>query len=260
MNRTIYISVAFWFITLCTQAADPAQKIEQANQAYIQGEYLHAIELYEEVLSMELESAALYYNLGNSYFKVHRLAPAILNYERALRIKPFDENIRHNLEVARSQTIDQIEPVPLIFYEKWWKAFIFLLSIDKWSVLGLITLFVGLMALLFYLFSGRVGVKKWSLGMSVMLLVGSFLSFLAAHSQYSHNFKRDDAIVFTTRVTAKSSPQETSSDLFVLHEGTKVTINDGLGEWVEVTIENGNVGWLKKESIIPVNAYGADFP
>ncbi len=260
MKKSFFILMAVWLISITTTAAEPSQIIEQANQAYMQEEYAYAIELYEQVLALGLESAALYYNLGNSYFKANRLAPAILNYERALRMKPFDENIQHNLEIARSKTIDQIEPVPVIFYEKWWKAFLFLLSIDRWAVMALITLFLAFMMLLLYFFSGSIGLKKTGLIVSLLLLLVSATSFLAAQRQYAYNYKKHYAIVFEPRVTVKSGPSQTSTDLFVLHEGTKVRIIDNISEWVEIRIANGNSGWLKRTSVIPVNASDADSP
>jgi tetratricopeptide (TPR) repeat protein len=260
MKKFLILQVAIWFLSLYATAADPTQIIEQANQAYIQGEYLYSIELYEQVLAMELESAELYYNLGNSYFKANRLAPAILNYERALQMKPFDENIKYNLEIARSRIIDRIDPVPVIFYERWWKAFIYLFDIDRWAVSGLIALFLGLICLLWYLFSGKVVLRKLTLIMSVVLLMVAGMAFLAAHRQHIYHYDRQDAIVFIPRVTAKSAPGTDSPDLFVIHEGTKVTITDTLGEWAEIRLANGNVGWLQMSAITPVRASGVASP
>ncbi len=260
MNKLFILLIAIWSLGVYAGAAEPAQIIEQANQAYIQGEYLYAIEQYEQVLAMGLESAELYYNLGNSYFKENRLAPAILNYERALQMKPFDENIHYNLDIARSRIIDRIDPVPVIFYERWWKAFIYLLDIDRWAIFGLVALFLGLISLLWYLFSGKVVLKKLTLALSVVLLVAAGMAFLAAHRQYIHHYHRHDAIVFLPRVTAKSAPGADSPDLFVIHEGTKVTIIDTLGEWAEIRLANGNVGWLQQSAITPVRASGVASP
>ncbi len=260
MKKSLLLSLLIWVFVMQVKADSPTDIIEQANQAYIQGEYLYAIELYEQLLSMDLEAAELYYNLGNSYFKENRLAPAILNYERALRLKPFDANIQYNLEVARSRTIDRIDPVPVIFYERWWRAFVYFLDIDRWAIYGLVSLFIGLAAMLWYWFTGRVGLKKFSLAMSLFFLMIGGLAFLAAQRQYAYNWKRQEAIVFVPRVTAKGAPGHDSPDLFVVHEGTKVMITDALGDWVEVKLENGNIGWLQKSSIIPVHASGAVSP
>jgi tetratricopeptide (TPR) repeat protein len=260
MNKSLYIFIVLWLSVMFSKAAVPSQITEQGNQAYIQGEYLYAIELYEQVLSMGFESAELYYNLGNSYFKENRLAPAILNYERALRMKPFDPNIQYNLDIANSRTIDRIDPVPVIFYERWWKAFVYLLNIDRWAVLGLVSLFLGLLNILWYLFSVRIAFKKLGLAISVCLLLIAGMAFLAAQRQYTYNYHRQDAIVFVPRITAKSAPGADSPDLFVIHEGTKVTITDTLGEWAEIRLANGNMGWLKMSAITPVLASGVVTP
>ncbi len=230
-------------------AADANALMEEANQAYIRSEYVYAAELYEEILALGLESAELYYNLGNAYFKQNRLADAILHYERARLLRPFDENIQYNLELARSRTIDRIEPVPVIFYEKWWNQFILLQSIDGWAVTALVLLFGALLLGLVYFFSSQPWLKRLGFFFSLALLLLCGIAFLAANRQYVHHYQRSDAIVFSPRVTVKSAPGEASPDLFVIHEGTRVNMTGKLGEWVEIRLDNGNMGWIKRDHI-----------
>jgi len=258
-------SVTFFLILpgllpFCLQAEEAATTFERANQAYINGEYAYAAELYEEMLSGGLEAAALYFNLGNAYFKENRLAHAILNYERARLLKPFDDNIMYNLELARSRTTDRIETVPLIFYERWWQRFILYQSVDGWAKTGLIMLVLALLAALGYFFTAAVVMKKTGFFLALLLLFFAGISFIAAQRQYVQFYLQTDAIVFSPRVTAKSSPNPASPDLFVIHEGTKVRITNELGEWSEIRLENGNVGWLKNDHIIAVRASGAAIP
>lgn len=231
------------------QAADPNQLIEEANKAYINGEFSYSIELYESVINQKLEAPALYYNLGNAYFKENKFGPAILNYERALRLKPGDEDTRFNLEVARSRTVDQINPVPLIFYEKWWKGAFSLFSPDTWAILALIFLVTALAMLGVFFFCRTRGIKRNSFFVALFFLFLTVLCMVSARAQYYHLFQKQEAIVMVPRATAKSAPDETSPDLFVIHEGSKSLITNELGDWFEVRLQNGNVGWVKKSAL-----------
>lgn len=239
---------------------DAYSLMEEANQAYIRAEYAYAAELYEEILASGLESAELYYNLGNAYFKQNRLADAILNYERARLLKPFDENIRYNLELARSRTTDRIEPVPAIFYERWWKHFLLMQSVDGWAVTALVLLLGALVLALVYFFSSRPWLKRLAFFFSLALILLTGLGFLAANRQYVHHYLRSDAIVFSPRIPVKSAPGEASPDLFVIHEGTRVSVTGELGGWVEIRLDNGNMGWVHREHIRAVREYAAETP
>lgn len=241
--------ILYFAVTSTLFANDPTRLVEQANQSYIDGAYAFAIEQYEEVLAGDVESAMLYYNLGNAYFKTNQIAHAILNYERALRLKPNDENIKYNLDVARANTIDQIDPVPVIFYERWWKNFVFWQSTDRWAYVGLMWIICSFGAALVYFFSRRSMFKKIGFGLAALFLFLSIIVFTAANSQYRYIHQIREAIVFVPRITAKSGPGESSPDLFVIHEGTRVRITDDLGEWVEVRLDNGNIGWLRLSAV-----------
>lgn len=238
----------------------PEDLFQRANQAFIQGEYMYAAELYEEILAMGLASADLFYNLGNAYFKENQIGMAILNYERALQMRPFDENILFNLELARSRTVDRIEPLPQIFYQRWWKQFIYLRTIDGWARIALVFMIFSLMALLWFFFSNSSIKKKAGFALAMLLLLFSVIFFYAAHRQYILQFKRNAAIVMAPRVVVKSAPGETSPDLFVIHEGTKLFMGDDLGEWTEIRLENGNTGWLKRSQVMAVRASAAASP
>jgi tetratricopeptide (TPR) repeat protein len=249
MIRKVAILLLISAFVMNLHATAPAELIKQGNEAYSRGEFSYAIELYEQVIDAGLEAPELYYNLGNAYFRENQLGPAILNYERALRLRPNDESVRHNLEVANNRIIDLIEPVPVIFYERWWQQFLSLMSMDEWAIAGIISLVLFLVMLSVYFFSRTSGVKKWAFGLSLLLFIVTFTTFSAAQKQYQRLFLHPEAIVFVPRVTAKSAPGDASPDLFVIHEGSKVKITDELGEWYEVRLANGNVGWVKKQSL-----------
>ncbi len=245
MKRFSVVLVLMMFRSIAW--ADTQQLFTEANEAYKRSEYGYAIELYEKILSEGMISANLYYNLGNAYFKNNRMGPAILNYERALRLKPMDEDIQHNISIARSRTIDRIEQRPLLFYERWWVGAISLQNTDGWGVtfLILITLMLCLTGL--YLFSRTVGVKKIAFYSMLITLTFSILSLTFAHRQYNKQISKKEAVVMQARVTAKSSPALQSPDLFLLHEGTKVSIRSTLGQWTEISLPDGSVGWVRND-------------
>lgn len=254
------IGLKYLIISLNSFAVDADSIMIEANQAYIRGEYSYASELYEEILSSGLHSSDLYYNLGNAYFKQNMLANAILNYERAWLLKPFDEQIEYNLELARSRTVDRIEQVPEIFYKRWWKRFILGQSVDGWAKTGLTMLVFSFILILWYFFSPTSRMKKLTFFAAIALTMITLVSFFAAQRQYSQVHQKTDAIVFAPRVTVKSAPADTSPDLFVIHEGTKVRITNELGGWAEIRLENGHVGWLQREFVRAVRASGTATP
>lgn len=230
-------------------AQSPQELIREANDAYTRSEYSHAIELYEQVLERGLQGPELYYNLGNAYFKNNRLGKAILNYERAARLNPTDENILHNLQIANSRTVDRIEQRPLLFYEQWWRSTYSLFTSTGWAVAGIILFSLFLAGVALYLFSRTRGVKRTAFYLSFLLMGLTAFSLVFAQKQYSRLLSEKEAIIMSPRVAAKSSPSQQSPDLFLMHEGTRVFIRNSLGEWLEISLPNGNVGWVKKEAL-----------
>jgi tetratricopeptide (TPR) repeat protein len=247
MKRSVIIVMLFPF--LAAFANTPEELLNDANEAYKRSEYVYAIEKYEQILKQDLVSADLYYNLGNAYFKSNQIGPAILNYERALQLKPLDEDIRHNLTVARSRTIDRIDERPMLFYERWFMASWSLQSLDGWGITIIILLVLFLSTTSVYLFSRTISLKKTSFYIMILFFLLLGLSALSARKQYNRLNTEKEAIVMHPRVSAKSSPSPQSPDLFLLHEGTRVNIRTTLGQWYEITLPNGNVGWIKEETL-----------
>jgi tetratricopeptide (TPR) repeat protein len=240
---------ALLLYTLPCAATDAWQLVERGNQAYMNGEYPHAAELYEEVLFMGFTAPELYYNLGNAYFRMNQVAKAILNYERGLRLRPSDEALRHNLRLAQQRLTDRIEPVPVLFYEKWKQNLLGRQTADGWARTSIAFAMAFLLGMLLYFFSRTRIVRKWSFFLALGLLFCSTLSLLAASDQYNVQTNRKEGIVFVPRTTAKSAPRPDSPDLFVVHEGSKVEMTGMIGDWVEIRLANGNMGWIKKEGL-----------
>ena len=224
---------------------DPDQLWEAANAAYGAGDYDRAAELYEAIAEKNLHSAALYYNLANALFKKNELGRAILYYNRALRLAPADEDIRHNMEYAERMTKDNIEAVPEFFLNSWLRSLRGSMGCTAWTLLSLV-MFAAMCALgLVYLLSQRIATRKTGFYGMMAALVLFVATTLFAWSERRAILDRDEAIVIGSAVSVKSSPDRSATDLFVLHEGTKVTVGATLDGWAEIRIADGNKGWIE---------------
>jgi tetratricopeptide (TPR) repeat protein len=234
---------------LQSMAADPQGKLQKANQAYVSEEYAHAIELYESIIDTGYEAALLYYNLGNAYFREEKIGKAILNYERAMRLDPKNEDAQFNLRVANARIVDQITPVPVIFYKRWWSSVYNLFSTDGWAWASFVLLFFTVTGLAAFFIFRSVRNKKTALSISLLFFLLTVVSILAARETYYQRNILREAIVIVARTSVKSSPSQESLDLFFIHEGTKSQLTRELGEWYEIRLANGNVGWVQKTAI-----------
>ncbi|WP_418699099.1 tetratricopeptide repeat protein [Bacteroides sp.] len=221
----------------------------EGDSAYMRNDYASAIQIYENLLKQG-EAAEVYYNLGNSYYKADDIAKAILNYERALLLQPGNADIRANLEVARSKTIDKVVPVPEIFFVSWTKSLINSLSIDAWAKLGVVFFILLLVSLYLFFFSKQIAGKKAGFIAGVVFLIFVILSNVFAAQQKKQLMDRNEAIVLSPSVTVRSTPSESGTSLFILHEGRKVEIKDNsMREWKEIRLEDGKVGWVSASTI-----------
>ena len=198
------------------------------------------------------ESAAIYYNLGNAYYKDGQIAPAILNYERALLLSPADGDIRFNLQMAKQRSVDKIEPLGEFFLAKWFHAVQNLASADRWGTIGIVCFLLCLVCLSVFFFSRQRRFKQIGFYSAVVLLAIVVVANVFASNQADEITNRTEAIVFSPTVTVKSSPDQSGTDLFVIHEGTKVSIKSTLGEWSEISLEDGNVGWMPSKDIVKI--------
>ncbi|OUO99454.1 tetratricopeptide repeat protein [Barnesiella sp. An22] len=225
------------------------ETLQQANEAYAQEDYIKAIELYEQTAREQGVSSDLYYNLGNAYYKHNEFAKAILNYERALLLNPGNEDARFNLDMANTHIVDKIDPVGRFFLAVWIDSMRSFLSSNTWAVIGIVAFFLFLGGCYLYLFTRSVRLKKIGFFGGIVILLVAIMANWFAWGLSDKMERRSEAIVFAATVPAKSSPSESGTDLFVLHEGTKVVILDKVSDWYEVKISDGNRGWLPSSSI-----------
>ena len=221
----------------------------KGDSAYIKEDYTAAIQIYEALLKNG-EAAEVYYNLGNSYYKIGEIAKAVLNYERALLLQPGNSDIRANLEVARAKTIDKVEAIPEVFFVSWIKSLINSMSVDAWATLGIISFILLIVALYSFIFSKQILWKKTGFISGIIFLIITICANLFASEQKEHLVIRNEAIVMNPSVTVRSTPSESGTSLFILHEGRKVSIKDNsMKEWKEIRLEDGKVGWVPASAI-----------
>lgn len=228
----------------------PAEALwDRANTAYINGDYHAAMELYEELVARGLGSAKLYYNLGNAYFKDGLTGRAILYYHKALRLAPGNDDIRYNLSVAEARAKDRIEAIPDFFLTEWIRAVRRTMSCTAWSVLSLAALVLTLGLFLIYLLAQRLSLRKGGFYGTILAGVLFVLTTCFAAGERREMLDDSHAVVMAASTAVKSSPDKSSTDLFVLHEGTLVSITNRLEGWCEITIADGKKGWLEAKTI-----------
>lgn len=217
-------------------------------QAQTDSVKIATIEEMESVLASGQESVQIYYNLGYSYYKEGELAKAILNFERAHRLAPSDEDIIYNLEQAYAMT-DKLQEIETVFFVRWWDALCNTMSSDGWAILFVVVFILMLSGGALFLFSDRVSLRKTGFFSALALLVVAIFSLSVSIQQRDKIVNSKDAIIMTPSVTLSTAPDNNGSELVVLHAGTKVYIVSRLGEWCEVRLKDGNVGWIKIEHI-----------
>jgi len=239
MKRLIFILSLF----ICSQNFASEQVFDQGNKQYANENYSAAISLYDSILSTGSESSELYYNLGNCHYKTNDWANAIWHYEKSLQLNNNEKTI-NNLELAKLKIIDRIEPLPKLFYKKWWINLTQNLSTQAWQILALFGIgFIFILQLIsqFTSLKSKLITKIFSAITVIILLI--------TQTSYHNNFTKKEAIIFSETITVNSAPTSSSTNLFTLHAGSKVEIIDSIGDWINIKIANGNRGWIAENSI-----------
>jgi tetratricopeptide (TPR) repeat protein len=230
-------------------ASDIDSKLQAANSLYQQKKYTEAVEAYKSMLGNSNASASIYYNMGNAYFKMGQFGYAVLYFERAHKLSPGDEDIRHNLQLAKSRTADRIDVVPQFFIFKWADSISSMYSADGWMKFAIIMSFMFAGLIIGFLLSGNMRAKRALLFTStpffVLLIFGVFMTI----ARYNAEKQRDYAVVTIPVTGIKNAPEEGSKDAFVVHEGLKVKIEDSVDKWYRVHLEDGKVGWVLKSHV-----------
>ena len=244
MKRIFLISIMLACVSLMQAAITKAD----ADALYEKGNYEEAAAAYESLLKVEGLAAEVYYNLGNCYYKLDKIPFAVLNYERALLLDPGDGDIRANLALARGKTVDKVVPPSEMFFVTWWRDLTNCMSMDSWTIVGFSAFLLMPIGNLVYRFVPPLLARQIGFYSAMFLFALVIIANFAAFSQHRDLTHRNTAVILAPSVVVKSSPSDRSTDLFLIHEGSKVEILDNsMKEWMEVKFEEGKQGW------IPVN-------
>lgn len=244
-GKAMTVGLLLMLLPLGSSAAEKAD----ADSAYVKGNYQRAAAIYEELLEGG-DSYQLYYNLGNCYYRMDDITHAIIAYERALMLSPGDADVRFNLQLARSKTVDKIVPESEMFFFTWYKALVNQSSVDGWARMALLTLALAIVLLLIYLFTEPVWLRKLGFFGGLLMLSATLLCNVFAWQQKQMLSERSGAIILESAVPVKSTPEPSGTDLFILHEGTKVEIVDGsMRGWSEIRVPDGKQGWVETSQI-----------
>lgn len=221
-----------------------------ASAAYSEGNWTEAADTYSSIENLGLESPSLYCNMGNAWFKSGDVAKAMLYYEKALKLDPSYDDARYNRTVISDFIQDRIEPVPEFILKTWTRDLCYILDSDTWAVTGLVFLGLVVAALLLLFLSSSLALRRTGFFTAIVAFLLMVMSFAFAFWQKNDYMRKDGAIIMTPVVSVKSSPSsETSTDLFILHEGTKVLILDEVGDWRNIELADGRQGWMKSSDM-----------
>ena len=250
MKRIIIIFALFHMLFSLSSFALATDSLKTiADSLYAKENYEGACKQYLRIAKTG-ESAAICYNLGNCYYRMDDIARAILWYERAALLSPGDEDIRFNLDMARSKTIDRVTPRHEFFFITWYRSLTNLMSADAWGRLSFAFFVLCLLSLALYIYGQQIWLRKTGFTLAVLFLLATLVGNLCALSQSNRQQNRTGAIVISSSAVVKSTPAHSGSDLFVLHEGTRVEVRDNtLNEWTEVSLADGKQGWIEKKQI-----------
>jgi tetratricopeptide (TPR) repeat protein len=223
--------------------------VKLANELYAKGDYSNAAKQYEKILSNEGMAPEIYFNLGNAYYKSNEIGRSILNYERALRLSPSFDDARFNLELVQLKVVDNIVPTQTFFIGRWIQNLVKLLTSNQWLFFSVgVFIFCILFAFIFVFGPSRF-LRKSSFYISTVLLGVSFFALIFSGIRKTQMCNHREAIVMSGVISVKSSPDKSGTDLFQLHEGAKVSIKSTLGQWTEIKLANGSVGWVEQVNI-----------
>jgi tetratricopeptide (TPR) repeat protein len=225
------------------------EKFNKAAGFYSTGKYNEALDEWKSVYNTGVRSAALDFNIGNAFFKVSNIPGAILFYERALLLKPADEDIQYNLQIARTLVVDKFVEIPDLFFIRWYNFLSLSLSTNFWAKISIASFVLFLIALSLYIYSSIYRFKVIGFWLAIFLLLLSISSVSFSLRNRNLIYNNSKAIIFNPLVNGKSSPDNSGTDLFVLHEGTRVTIEDEVGGWYEIRLSYGNKGWVPANSL-----------
>lgn len=251
--RQVFNILVFLSVIGRSVAAEPLALLDSANSAYSKGNYEKAVQGYEGVLSAGYEAPEVYFNLGNAYYKLDRVGMSVLNYERAKKLSPFDEEINFNLKLANQRTLDKIESGPQLFLNDWWNNIKSMQSERTWGLRSIVCFSLFLFFLGVFITTNKLFTKQLGFWLGLAFLFFSVVSFSVTKSRYNDLKSQNSAVILASSAEIKNAPSNSGTKLFILHEGTTVStpqvISTSDGEWVMVQLSPEKAGWVKRTSL-----------
>lgn len=244
--------LAVAIMPFASSAHNHTAQLDSAAACYQAAKFEQAIDIYEGILSQGYESAELYFNLGNAYYKSNKFPYAIANYERALKLNSTDEDVLFNLQLANTHVVDKIDVLPEFFLKSWGLSLVRSLTSNQWAMVSIVSFVVALLLFLLFFLSDRPALRKAAFWVGCLLLVATFFEFRFSGKQSEALLNEPDAIVVTPSVVVKSSPDSMGTELFLIHEGLKVKVTAVQGEWSEIKLSDGNKGWVRTSDYVVI--------
>jgi tetratricopeptide (TPR) repeat protein len=250
ITKNIFLLIFIFSFGLEAISQDTSKdKFNKGVASFTAGSYKEALQMWTDIYNTGYRSANLNYNIGNAYFKLNDIPDAILFYERAYLLNPADENINYNLQIARTLIVDRFQEIPELFFVRWFNFISLLISTNRWAKISIVSFILCLVLLSLYIYSSRYRYKVIGFWLAVFFFVITLTSLVFTVRNKSLVYDSHKAIILSPLVSGKSSPANSGTDLFVLHEGTKVSIEDEVGEWFEIRLSDGNKGWIPGSSL-----------
>ena len=221
----------------------------EANNLYKEGAYSEAIDVYKSIETKGMVSDDLYFNLGNAYYKMNKIAPAIYNFEKALVINPMHSDAQNNLTFANRMTIDAIKVLPTTFLQSFNQAVIMKFSYNTWAYIAVLMAFLAAVWFLWYHFAISSRRKLLLFNLTIMSVILLTISVFFAFHNYGVIKNNRIAIVFALKTAVKNAPAFSGEELFDLHEGTKLIVLDAVDDWKKIKLSDGKTGWIRASDI-----------
>ena len=243
------VTITVFFISIVSFSQETIKLFAEGNTFYKTEDYSRAVEIYLAIEEQGFESTELFYNIGNCYYKMNKVAPSIYYYEKALKIDPSFEDARFNLAYAKRMTIDVIEELPKTFLQRFSQNVIQKFSFETLAITAVSASFLMAVLFLLYYFSGGIKTKLLFFNSAILAFFILLITVFFAFSNYSTVQKNRQAIIFALQAEIKNAPTPSGEEVFELHEGTKVIILDELDDWKKIKITDGKTGWISSEDL-----------
>jgi tetratricopeptide (TPR) repeat protein len=248
LNKPLFV-LFFVLLNFAALSSDAEKLFLEGNKFFQNKEYEKAIAAYEQLVNEGYEGTALYFNLGNAYYRTGKIGFAILFYEKALRLSPGDDDAAYNLTLANLRIIDRVESFPRFFLFEWWENLLSLFSISGWTVAAYVFYFLLLASVGYYFFTGNPFHQKLILISGILSLVLLIITSALLIIKLNRELNVSSGVIVEQSVNVKLSPDYKSNDAFIIHEGFKVIVEDEVDNWVRIKLPDGKVGWMPKEDL-----------